>query len=315
MINFSIVTPTYNNPEELEKFLSSLKDSNLKFNEIIVVDDSFQSPVDQIIERFSQLPIRFIRLKKKLYISQKRNLGAKESKNEIIIFIDSDIILEKNSLRILLESLKNNPEIAMIGGLIKQGGKKLQPTKNDRLISHGEIYLCEVIYSPYLALYKSIFSRVNGYDEIFENRGEGTDLSIKFWRAGFPIGRNLKSIVNHPLFKSERKSSDRIAEMYRSLFLVAYKYGISLEENPHFIEMYQERKEAYGETCEFYGIYAAAKYLNWFVKNYEIIKKSKDSIPKEYNFKPFDIFTNKELLKSCLGEAKSRIEPFYKKVF
>ena len=315
MINFSIITPTYNNPKELEKYLLSLEKFNFKSNEIIIIDDSFETPVDQTIKKFSQLPIKFIKLKKKEFISQKRNLGAKESKNELIFFIDSDVILEKNSLLILIDSLKNYPDIAMIGGTIMQEGVKLHPTKNDRLLSHGEVHLCEVIYSPYLALYKSVFFQVNGYDEIFENRGEGTDLSIKFWRAGFPIGRNLNSIVNHPSFKSERSSSNRIAEMYRSLFLVAYKYGISFEENPHFVEMYQERKEAYGEKCEFYVIYSAAKYLNWFAENIDKIKKSKNSIPNEYDFKPFDIFTKKDLLKSCLGEARSRIEPFYKKVF
>lgn len=316
MYKFSIISPVYCNPKEVAKFLDSLHKLGIRGDfEVILVDDSLNNSVKTVIQKFKHLPIKLIELKKRFFIGEKRNIGTREAKNEIIFFIDSDIILEKDSLNILLQSMKENPQVAMFGGTIMQAGKKLHPTKNDRLIRHGTIEYCEVIYSAYLCLYKSIFFKLGGYDEIFENRGEGTDLSIKFWRAGFPLARNLKSIVHHPLFKSQRKSPDRIAEMYRSLFLVAYKYGINPNENPHLIEMYQERKEAYGETCEFYSIYATAKYLDWFVRNYQAIRKSKNNIPYDFDFKPFDIFSNKELLNKCLDKALERINPYYKKVF
>lgn len=316
MPNFSIISPTYENPDEFEIFLASLKNSDIKSDfELIVVDDGPTNKIEQIVQKNKDLPLKFIKLKEHAYIGQKRTIGAKKAKNEILFFIDSDIILEKDSLRIILETMQHHPEVAMMGGTIMQDGKQLHPTKNDRLIKDKDISYCEVMYSAFLALYKSAFLSLDGYDDVFENRGEGTDLSIRFWRAGFPIARNLKSIVIHPSFKKARKTPDKIAEMYRSLFLVAYKYDIEEEKNPHFIEMYQERKDVYGETCEFYAIYAVSKYIDWFNKNYNLILKSKENIPKEFDFKPFDVFTDKKMLETCIEQATKKIAPFYKKAF
>jgi len=315
--SFSIITPTYQNPEELKTFLTSLENAIKPADfEILIMDDSLDNKNKKISESFQRkLPLKFFKFPKHLFISQKRNIGALKAKNEIIFFIDSDIQLDRNSISILWQTMKEYPEAALFGGKIIQDKKQFHPTRHDRLLPKGDIVYCEVIYSAYLSLYKSIFLKLGGYDEIFGNRGEGTDLSIRFWRAGFPIVRNLNSVVSHPSFKPQRKSPTKIAEMYRSLFLVGYKYGLDPQKNPHFIEMYQERKDAYGETCEYFAIYSAVSYLDWFVKNYHQICKSQKNAPGLYDFKPFDIFTDKKLLNDCLNQAKERITPFYHKAF
>lgn len=317
-LEFSIITLTYQNPEEFDKFLISVINAEKPGNfELIVVDDSPDKKNDEIIKNYqNKININFVKLKKKSFISEKRNIGVSRARHELLFFVDSDIILEKNALSVLIKTARENPQSAMFGGAIMQDSNQLHPTKQDRLLSiKDNTFYCEVLYSAYLAFYKSAFSKVGGYDTIFENRGEGTDLSIKFWRGGFPILRDLNSIVHHPAFKTQRKSPERIAEMYRSLFLVGYKYNIQLEKNPHFIEMYQEREAAYGEACEFYTIYTFKLYYEWFCKNYRRIKDSQKNIPSLYDFKPFDIFTDKKLLEDCLASAEDRIRPFYKKVF
>lgn len=318
MLNFSIITPTYKNPEEFRKFLISLVGTEKPGNfELLVVDDSQNNEIEAIIEEFrDKIEIVFLKSKKRMFIGEKRNWGAHKSHYELLFFIDSDIILEKNALSVLIETMRKNKSAAMFGGKIIQGGKQLHPTKQDRLMHVSDNnYYVEVLYSAYLALYKTIFLKIGGYDKIFENRGEGTDLSIRFWRGGYPIMRNLDSVVYHPAFKPQRKTPEKIAEMYRSLFLVSVKYGLDPEKNLHFIEMYHERKDAYGEKCEFYVIYAFSLYYDWFCKNYKSIMKSKNEIPMDFDFKPFDIFTDQNLLKNCLSTSGEKIKPHYQKVF
>jgi len=315
-MNISVIAPTYNNPEEIKLFLDSLNITEKQGElELIIVDDSSDRKVEEVIQDTKvDFPVKYFKLKRQ-FIGEKRNFGARKAKYELLFFIDSDITFEKNALKILLQSLSNHPEIAMFAGTIMQDDKQLHPTKNDRLIKKDDIVLAEVIYSAYLATYKSIFLKLGGYDSIFENRGEGTDLSIKYWRAGYPLARNLRSVVYHPAFKAARKSPERIAEMYRSLYLVGYKYGLSPEKNPHLMEMYEEREAAYGKTLEFYCIFSTAKYIDWFIEHRKELQESQKEAEKLsiYDFKPFDVFSDKKLLDLCLAKSTGLIKQTYQK--
>lgn len=94
--SISIIIPTYNRADILEKTLESIKsaDFNQKNLEIIVVDDGSIDNTKNIIKNFDVL-----------YFYQKnngqasaRNKGIKKAKNDIIIFIGDDIILKKDFL-------------------------------------------------------------------------------------------------------------------------------------------------------------------------------------------------------------------------
>lgn len=317
MINFSIITPTYENPTELKIFLDSLVMAEKPGDfELIIVDDSPSDKIIEIVKKYnSVLPIKFIRLKKYTFLCEKKNIGAKKAKNEIIVFMDSDLIINQNVFTLLLQTMKNNPDIALFAGKVMQDGKQLQPAKNDRILIHGKNHLTEVQYGVFQATYKSIFSKIGGFDKVFEGHGEGSDLSIRYWRAGFPLGRNLDIVVHHPSFKSSRILPDRIKQVYRTLLLLAYKYDVAPELSPHLIEMYLERKDVYGEKGEFYALYAFSSYFDWMKKKYAAISKSKKNVSQLYDFKPFDVFSDEKSLKICLLGAAQKIRPAYVKVF
>ena len=316
MIKYSIITPTYENPAELKIFLDSLTKAQKPGDfELIIVDDSRDDSVKKVIVEYTSLPIRYIKLKKYTFLCQKKNLGAKKAKNEIIIFMDSDLTVNANAITLLIETMKNNPDIAMFAGKVMQDGRQLQPTKNDRILPKGSIHISEVQYGVFQATYKSIFNKVGGFDSIFEAHGEGSDLSIRYWRAGFPLGRNLSVIVHHPAFKPERILTSRIKQVYKTLLLIAYKYDIAPELSPHLIEMYQERKAVYGETGEFNALFSFGSYFDWMNEKYSAIAKSKKNVPNSFDFKPFDVFSNQKALDKCLKGSVEKIKPAYLKIF
>ena len=97
-MNVSIVIPTYTRKPILEKCLKALETQNLNENisnyEVIVVDDGSTDGTTSWIKENNEVLSHVV-----LYEQEHggpalgRNLGVMKSKYEIIIFIDSDLIV------------------------------------------------------------------------------------------------------------------------------------------------------------------------------------------------------------------------------
>ena len=97
-MNVSIVIPTYNRLPILEKCLVALENQKLNKNisnyEIVVVDDgSTDETISWINKNKSNLPHVILFKQEHGGPALGRNLGVIKSKYEIIIFIDSDLIV------------------------------------------------------------------------------------------------------------------------------------------------------------------------------------------------------------------------------
>ncbi len=99
----SVVIPTYNRKKILEKCLFALEDQSLgdfiAGYEVIVVDDgSTDGTKLWLLEQNKQLP--HVRLIEQEHAGPAvgRNRGVQNSKGEVIVFIDSDLVVTKNFL-------------------------------------------------------------------------------------------------------------------------------------------------------------------------------------------------------------------------
>jgi exopolysaccharide biosynthesis WecB/TagA/CpsF family protein len=74
--------------------------------EVVVVDDgSISSPSAKAVESMRQVQLRLVR-QTRLGIAAARNRGLALTKGELILFVDSDCLLERHSLRNLVEATK-----------------------------------------------------------------------------------------------------------------------------------------------------------------------------------------------------------------
>ena len=100
----SIVIPSYNSTNSIKHTLNSIKYQKLtrkewKLVEIIIVDDGSTDNTEDVVAQFiNTLPIRYI-YQNHLGRSHARNLGASLAKGDILIFIDSDMVLENHFIR------------------------------------------------------------------------------------------------------------------------------------------------------------------------------------------------------------------------
>ncbi|MCL4440143.1 MAG: mycofactocin biosynthesis glycosyltransferase MftF [Firmicutes bacterium] len=116
----SIIIPTYNRPQMLDKCIESLiaLDYPREKYEIIVVDDASPVPVD--LGRYSR-SVRLIRLARNGGPGAARNEAVRQAKGEIIAFLDDDCLAEKNWLRSLAPCFQYT-DVAAAGGRVESAG-------------------------------------------------------------------------------------------------------------------------------------------------------------------------------------------------
>ena len=111
---FSVIIPTYNQSQYLEKALSSV--INQKYNnfEIIVIDNYSVDKTEEIVKKFKNNKIKYLKKKNYGVIGLSRNEGIKISTGEWIAFLDSDDIWYENKLEEINKFLQINSNVDVI---------------------------------------------------------------------------------------------------------------------------------------------------------------------------------------------------------
>ena len=111
MALISIIIPTYNYAEYIQKAIDSVLAQTYKNCEIIVVDDGSTDNTQEIIENKYKNKVRYYYQENK-GAPAARNKGIKKSKGEYLSFLDADDYLTESSIENRLTVLEQNKSIA-----------------------------------------------------------------------------------------------------------------------------------------------------------------------------------------------------------
>lgn len=103
----SVIVPAYNEERSVADCLKSLLKQTFKDVEIIIIDDGSTDKTKEIVEAF---PVKLIE-QKHLGPGMARNLGAKEAKGKILVFVDSDMIFDEKFIEKLTEPIRDGKVI------------------------------------------------------------------------------------------------------------------------------------------------------------------------------------------------------------
>lgn len=180
--NISFYVPAYNAERTIKDSITSIQNQSILPDEIILIDDcSIDKTVKIVKSEFSN--VKIIVNKQNMGLGYSRNLGIKESKNDIIAAIDADVILDKYWMEKLIHEIEKK-NVSMCGGKMDEylldnkinlwRAKYYSQNWGNKLVFNPPfLFGCNTI------LIKSLWNRVNGYDEKFKTNGEDINFIQK----------------------------------------------------------------------------------------------------------------------------------------
>ena len=166
----SVIIPMYNSAGTINQCISAIYNSSYKDYEVIVVDDASTDNSAEIVSKF---PCKLIRLDKNLGPAYARNHGAKHAVGEILLFLDSDVVLEKSALEIAMNDLKMNKDSPAVVGIYSKTPANntwfnwfmaLQKFSNWTMSQEEEYTAFQTRLG---AIRKDIFTDLGGYNPIY----------------------------------------------------------------------------------------------------------------------------------------------------
>jgi len=106
----TIVIPTYNRGYILSRAIKSVLNQTYQNMEIIIVDDGSKDNTEEVVKKFTDTRIQYIRHSENRGLSAARNTGIKNSKSDFVAFLDSDDEYLPEKIEKSLEVFKNARE-------------------------------------------------------------------------------------------------------------------------------------------------------------------------------------------------------------
>jgi glycosyltransferase involved in cell wall biosynthesis len=193
----SIIIPMHNSERTIQKCLQAVFASNFKDFEVIAVDDASTDNTLKIVKKF---PCKVIRLKNNSGQAKARNAGAKVAKGKILIFLDADAILKKDTLQRIVEDLKCK-NLDAVGGLISAPNRSANLTTFYKNAHHHYFQIklpleTNVLSGVLFAVRKEAFKKVTGFRGDFKE-AEDIELSQRLLENGFKIWLDKSLEVEH----------------------------------------------------------------------------------------------------------------------
>ncbi|MBT6297368.1 MAG: glycosyltransferase [Nitrospina sp.] len=164
----SVIVPTYNRADRLERALNSIVSQTCQDFELIVVDDGSTDKTYQLMKSFPKA--QYFYIKKNSGVSKARNVGLAFAKGELICFLDSDDLWKEKKIQIQSLWLENNKDsqICYTDEIWVRNGVRVNPMNRHRKYS-GDIFrhclgLC--IVSPSSVMIRAkLFDEIGNFDE------------------------------------------------------------------------------------------------------------------------------------------------------
>ncbi len=193
---FSVIIPTYKRLEDLEHCLRKLLPKAQSYAaenfEVIVSDDDSEMSAVAICNVFGSV-IRYCKGPGKGPAAN-RNNGAHMAKGEWLVFIDDDCLPDGGLLLNYERFIQDNPDYDALEGKIYAPRPQVSFSEKSPLNTTGGAF-----WSCNIAIRKSLFDRLNGFDEDFAYAAnEDQDLQFRIIGSGGSIAYVEGASVCHP---------------------------------------------------------------------------------------------------------------------
>ena len=203
---FSVIVPTRNRPIQLETCLSAMAELDYPRDrcEVIVVDDGGDIGIEETVRRFSrEINVVAVRCEHGGPAAA-RNFGVAHSSREKLAFTDDDCTVDPHWLT-ALDSRLSAKAHSMVGGRVinaltenpySTASQSLQDFLYHWYHEQGRGQL-PFFTTNNLAMFRSDFERIGGFDVSFTFASEDRDISDRGAHSGLDLVYAPEAIVRH----------------------------------------------------------------------------------------------------------------------
>jgi len=234
----SVIIPSYNSAQFLNRTLSSVLDQTEQDFEILIIDDASDDNTAQLLDMWSarDARIRTFQLEENSGGAAKpKNVGLAHARGEFIAVLDSDDEWMPTKLEKQLALFAAGPDLGFVGCntlIVEADGME----KKTRLVQMLDV-LSRILQSDYMGpgsstMYrKEVFDEVGGFDEALRS-GQDWDMRIRLAQAypfafvdGSPLVRYHQHAGNISKMAVERRDLDLqyIERKHQGLYLARPK--------------------------------------------------------------------------------------------
>jgi glycosyltransferase involved in cell wall biosynthesis len=204
----SVITPSYNQANYIERTIKSVLDQGYKNLEYIIIDGGSIDETVEVIKKYE----RHITY----WVSEKDNgqyhaikKGFDRATGDILCWLNSDDVFLPNALHNVAEAFRKFPNIDVLYGniyYIDKSDNIIKDMRNTRLIPNGYLYKAGFgLSQPEVFWTKSIYDKIGGIDDNGQFAMD-YDLFFRFIRAGAKF-KFIKKHLSALRFYKDTKTS------------------------------------------------------------------------------------------------------------
>jgi len=197
----SVIVPVFNGRLQLPRCLDALRESTFTSFEVICVDDCSTDNTREIIEKSGA---RYLRTPRNMGPGGGRNLGVQHAHGEIVVFVDADVVVQRETLGQIAEAFRTMPDVACLFGSYDDTPAWPDFLSQYKNLMHHYVHQISreqatTFWAGCGALRKSVFEEFGGFDtEKYPNPSiEDIELGYRLSMAGRRISLDKRIQVKH----------------------------------------------------------------------------------------------------------------------
>lgn len=219
----SVIIPNYNGKKFIKECVDSVLKSKYSAFEILIVENgSTDGSFDYLQKLYRKnKKVKTVQSKQNLWFTGGCNLGAKHSKGQVLIFLNSDCTVDSFWINHLVDFIKLYPKCIIQPKILLQNNKRKIDNVGGNYnflglakgIGHGEIdngqYDRNIEFdfanATAFAIKKAFFEKIEGFDEWFRHHYEDVDLNLRAKKFKSRAVLCYRSVVYHKVSQTFKK--------------------------------------------------------------------------------------------------------------
>jgi len=196
----SVVIPARDIGAAIRLLLQSIQDSSVRPGEVILVDDQSADSLEPVAQSHGA---KYLRTPRPMGPAAARNLGARHSNGDILLFLDADVTVHADTIQRLATALESDPALSAVIGSYDDAPGHTGFWSRYRNLLHAWMHqtaspTASTFWGACGAIRREAFDAVDGFPEVYSRPAiEDIELGCNLVKAGFRIRLDRHALVCH----------------------------------------------------------------------------------------------------------------------